>query len=73
MLMLEERFGEPLEELLQRLYWIEKLSLAQVAEKLGPVSGAWPKPGNNTPRQLNRSTIGKWMQALGIPRRKNTG
>jgi len=49
----EERYGRPAEEVLAQLYMIERLSTAQIGERLG----------------VSQRQVHRWMVAMGIPRR----
>jgi hypothetical protein len=50
---LETRYGEPVEQLLKRLYWEEGLSLLAISKKL----------------RIPASTIAGWMIRFGINQR----
>jgi len=49
----EERFGRPAEEILASLYMVDRMSIAQVAERLG----------------VSQRQVHRWLVAMGIPRR----
>jgi hypothetical protein len=54
---LEAQFGEPIEQLLRRLYYADGLSQAELGERLGVPAG----------------TIAGWMIRLGINQRRLAG
>jgi len=54
---LEDRYNEPLEDLLRHLYYDQGLTLAEIAEKLETPPG----------------TVGNWMIRLGINQRAMAG
>lgn len=54
---LEDRYSEPIEDLLRHLYYDQDLTLAEIAEKL----------------EIPAGTIGNWMVRLGINQRAMAG
>lgn len=53
MQLLEIRHGEPIDQLLSRLYWDKGLTLAEIGETLG----------------ISEAAVSRWMDRLGIPTR----